>query len=48
MAYNKILFIFHVVCLFCFSSCSSYPEEVEKALSVLGNNRAELVRVLEH
>lgn len=48
MAYNKILFIFHVVCMFCFSSCSSYPEEVEKALSVLGNNRAELVRVLEH
>lgn len=37
-----------IMCIFCFLSCSEYPEEVEKALSLSGDNRMELVKVLEH
>ena len=45
---NRVLFIFNAVCIFFFLSCSSYPKEVEEALSMSGNNRKELIRVLEY
>lgn len=47
--HNKVLHdLICIMCIFCFLSCSEYPEEVEKALSLSGDNRMELIKVLEH
>lgn len=42
------ILILMVVCALCFFACSPYPHEVEYALSVSGNNKVELIKVLEH
>lgn len=40
--------LFITVCLLLLFSCSPYPKEVEKALALSGNNKQELIKVLEH
>lgn len=37
-----------IVCIFLFASCGRYPQDVEKALSVAGDNKENLIAVLEH
>lgn len=47
--YNIELLILNIICIIlCLFSCSPYPKEVENALSASGNNRSELVKVLDH
>lgn len=38
----------YIICAFLFVSCGRYPSEVEKALSLAGDNRENLIAVLEH
>ena len=38
----------YIICAFLFVSCGRYPSEVEKALSLAGENRENLIAVLEH
>lgn len=40
--------LFIAACLLLLYSCSPYPREVEKALTLSGNNKQELIKVLEH
>lgn len=40
--------IMYIICAFLFVSCGRYPSEVEKALSLAGDNRENLIAVLEH
>ena len=42
------LFILSIILVLCTISCSTYPKEVEAALSISNKNRSELVTVLEH
>ena len=41
-------YIFSIFLPFLAAACSPYPADVERALKLAGDNRAELEKVLEH
>lgn len=38
----------YIVCIFLFTSCGHFPKEIDYALQEAGNNRENLIAVLEH